>query len=678
MQDAGDPKYYLDAISRYRRIRPDYELLTEHLKKTLRDITGDLGMYPIIMGRAKSLESFAEKIQRPGRIVRGDPLAEMTDLSGVRVITHTLDEVVALTGVIARKFILDLHNSEDKREKLAYKEFGYLSTHFIIQLKEVPQIPGYPAARLKRLTTLKAELQLRTLAQHLWADIYHELGYKNEFQLPARWEREFARLAALLEYCDQGFEEIKNAMRTYESSYGHYMGKEQLEALAQRLEILLEVDAGNVKALHRLIKAYLALGHNDRIRMLLEQNEALLNSYPPALRDIGVAYCQAHKPRSRGFRLGKTFLRQATRAEKKDIDALCSLGGAYRKEGALGKALACYREAHELDPSDPYSLGNYIALELLLGGSLRTVPYFHALIRQAALRCRKQVEVKVNLPWALFDLGLFHLYLGDPNAALCYYAKGLEVSSHSWMIHSADKTIDEFIRKPVRLEGLRTLDKLLKLGWWVRASVEERKQASWHPARGKGTMRHPILILAGGCGGLEDQYRDQLNAMKEALKGFRGTIVSGGTESGVAGIAGEIQDECGSAGLQTWGYLPGVIPAGTVVDRRYSHLRRTRWQDFSALEPLAFWEDFLADGGDPAAVKMIGFNGGKIAACEFRIALAFGARVGIIQNSGRAADELLWDSLWKNHLTDKPASLFALTPAREDVQAFLALQEVNP
>ena len=678
MHDARNPELYLDAISRYRRIRPDYELLTEHLKKVLHGITGDLGMYPIIMGRAKSLESFAEKIQRPGRVVRGDPLAEMTDLSGVRIITHTLDEVTALTDVIARKFILDLHNSEDKREKLAYKEFGYLSTHFIIQLKEAPQIPGYPAAKLKRLATLKAELQLRTLAQHLWADIYHELGYKNEFQLPARWEREFARLAALLEYCDQGFEEIKNAMRTYESSYGHYMSKDQLEALAGRLEILLKVDGDNVKALHRLIKTYLALGHNDKIRMILERNEALLNSYPPALRDIGVAYCQAHSPRSPGFTLGKTFLRKVAKAEKKDIDALCSLGGAYRKEGALGKALACYREAHELDPSDPYSLGNYIALELLLGGDLRTVPYFHALIRQAALRCRKQVEVKVNLPWALFDLGLFHLYLGDPNAALSYYAKGIEVSSHSWMVHSANKTIDEFIRKPVRLEGLPMLDKLLKLGWWVRASGEERKQAPWHPARGRGTLQHPVLILAGGCGGLESQYQAQLDALTEALKGFRGTIVSGGTKSGVAGIAGEIQAECGPDGLQTWGYLPRVIPGGTAVDRRYSRLRRTRWRDFSALEPLAFWEDFLAAGGDPAAVKLIGFNGGKIAACEFRIAMAFGARVGIIQNSGRAADELLWDSLWKNHLTDKPESLFALTLAREDVQAFLAVQEVKP
>jgi ppGpp synthetase/RelA/SpoT-type nucleotidyltranferase len=672
MHDPNDPKYYLDAISRYRKVRPDYELLTEHLKKMLHDITGDLGIYPIIMGRAKSLESFAEKIQRPGRISHGDPLAEMTDLSGVRVITHTLDEVTALTKIVSRKFLLDLHNSEDKREKLAYKEFGYLSTHFIIQLKEVPQIQGYPAAKLERLPTLKAELQLRTLAQHLWADIYHELGYKNEFQLPARWEREFARLAALLEYCDQGFEEIKNAMRTYESSYGHYMSKEQLESLAGRLEILLQVDGDNVKALHRLIKTYLALGHNDQIRMILERNEALLHSYPPALRDIGVAYCQAHKPRSKGFTLGKALLRQATETEKKDIDALCSLGGAYRKEGSLGKSLACYREAHELDPSDPYSLGNYIALELLLGGNIQTVPYFHALIRQAALRCRKQVEVKVNLPWALFDLGLFHLYLGDPNAALSFYAKGIEVSSHGWMIRSANKTIDEFIRKPVRLEGLPMLDKLLRLGWWIRASSEERKKAPWRPSRGKVPLRYPVLILAGGCGGLESQYQDQLDALREALKGFRGIIVSGGTKSGVAGIAGDIQAECDSAGLQTVGYLPRVIPDGTEVDGRYSRLRRTRWRDFSALEPLAFWEDFLAAGGDPAEVKLIGFNGGKIAACEFRMALAFGARVGIIQNSGRAADELLWDSLWKNHQTDKPVSLFALTLAHGDVEAFLA------
>src|SRR5207249_4317026 len=114
---------------------------------------------------------------------------------------------------VKKEFALDPINSADHEEKLAFREFGYLSKHFIIQLKEPPR-------ELRHLKDLKAELQLRTLAQHVWAAVYHDLGYKNEFQLPKRWEREFARLAALLENCDTNLQEIKEAMGTYESSYG--------------------------------------------------------------------------------------------------------------------------------------------------------------------------------------------------------------------------------------------------------------------------------------------------------------------------------------------------------------------------------------------------------------------------------------------------------------------------
>ena len=63
---------------------------------------------------------------------------------------------------------------------------------------------------------------------------------------------------------------------------------------------------------------------------------------------------------------------------------------------------------------------------------------------------------------------------------------------------------------------------------------------------------------------------------------------------------------------------------------------------------------------------------------EFRAAPALCARAGIIHNGGRAADELLWDPLWKNHQTDRPPSLLALTLAHGEAGAFLTPWEVNP
>jgi DNA-binding SARP family transcriptional activator len=78
-------------------------------------------------------------------------------------------------------------------------------------------------------------------------------------------------------------------MGAYESAYGTYMNSQELEELIQRLQILLKVDPANVRAMHRLIRAQLALGNSEEIVRIFEQNRAPLQSYPPALRDLGAA-----------------------------------------------------------------------------------------------------------------------------------------------------------------------------------------------------------------------------------------------------------------------------------------------------------------------------------------------------------------------------------------------------
>jgi len=149
---------------------------------------------------------------------------------------------------------------------------------------------------------LKAELQIRTLAQHVWADLYHEMGYKNEFRLPRQWERQFGRAAALLESCDRGFQQIRDEIGAVESNYSGYMTEADLSDLEFRIETLLEImtldEPGRVKIVHRLIRAYLS--HRavpvDRLETLLVREDAALAAFPPALRDAGVAYCKIRKP----------------------------------------------------------------------------------------------------------------------------------------------------------------------------------------------------------------------------------------------------------------------------------------------------------------------------------------------------------------------------------------------
>ncbi|MCX6619547.1 MAG: hypothetical protein NTY38_00405, partial [Acidobacteria bacterium] len=153
---------------------------------------------------------------------------------------------------------------------------------------------------------------------------------------------------------------------------------------------------------------------------------------------------------------------------------------------------------------------------------------------------------------------------------------------------------------------------------------------------------------------------------------FRGTVISGGTESGVAAVAGSLAQPRGE--IRAVGYLPATTPPGTRIDRRYTHHRRTSGDGFSILEPIAYWEDLFGSGFKPGDVSLIGFHGGRLAACEYRMALALGARVGIVEGSGGEADALLASEHWKGHpglsrLPLDPAAIAEFLEAQPPAQA---------
>ena len=91
-------------------------------------------------------------------------------------------------------------------------------------------------------------------------------------------------------------------------------------------------------------------------------------------------------------------------------------------------------------------------------------------------------------------------------------------------------------------------------------------------------------------------------------------------------------------------------------------MRETAGHDFDALGPLQYWTDIVAAGIKPGQVKLVGIGGGAIAAVEYRMALALGARVAIVEGSGRSAARLLNDGEWNKleNLVRLPADAAAL------------------
>ena len=56
---------------------------------------------------------------------------------------------------------------------------------------------------------LKCEIQVRTILQHAWAEIEHNIVYKTTDEIPFELQRKFASLAGLLEVADREFEMLR-------------------------------------------------------------------------------------------------------------------------------------------------------------------------------------------------------------------------------------------------------------------------------------------------------------------------------------------------------------------------------------------------------------------------------------------------------------------------------------
>ncbi len=454
-----DPLGYQRAIEDFVIVRPRYVTLADHLAESLNRLCHGVGVYAIVQARAKSVESYAEKIQRPGKTyVR--PLHELTDLCGVRIITHTLDEVDRVTEVLEREFRTDRKNSVDHGAKMPYREFGYLSRHYIQRFASDGDAEVVLGPTPVGLAEPCWEVQVRTISQHNWASVYHELGYKNEFALPERWEREFARLAALLEAVDQGFLDLGNRIRGLSANYEAYLDEEKLQRMEAWLGILVKCLRDQQQdgappipcsLLERAAGTKKALAKWEALIKLYEDHKGVLASRAGVVRDVGVAH---HKKDAPDHKRALTFLMRAVRLDPSDVDARCCLAGLHRSQDRLVEAREQYLAACHLDPTNPYALGNYIVLGLMTyedrAPSAIIEPYRYAM--QVALsRCEEQIEANVNLPWACFDKGQFHLFLGQQAQALAAYKQGAKLATRPWMLRTHLKVLH-----PLRDKGIKT------------------------------------------------------------------------------------------------------------------------------------------------------------------------------------------------------------------------------
>jgi len=186
--------------------RGAYRLLSEKTKEFLSSLLSSKGIVPhSITNREKAPEELREKIAREGAVP--DALFNgITDLAGVRVIAYFPSDVDKIVSLIENAFNIDASLSKDKRLCSDPAIFGYASVHFVVEFRpEMLELPEYAL-----FDKMKCEIQVRTILQHAWAEIEHNIVYKSPVEIPFRVRRRFACLAGLLEIADREFESLRH------------------------------------------------------------------------------------------------------------------------------------------------------------------------------------------------------------------------------------------------------------------------------------------------------------------------------------------------------------------------------------------------------------------------------------------------------------------------------------
>ncbi|WP_261266361.1 GTP pyrophosphokinase [Streptococcus mitis] len=249
-----------EIVEEYSASRGSYEGCLDYVEKTVESIikSQSINVHEII-GRVKTVESLEGKVKRKNY----SNLAEITDLCGIRIITYFSDDVDKIAELISQEFEVDVENTIDKRKSEDPTKFGYVSLHYVVGLKEGTT----PSTLYGRFKNIKLEIQIRTVMQHAWAEIEHDLGYKSKEDIPDQYRRQFSRLAGLIELADDNFLQLKNNINNYEQEVRKKLptSKEELPIDSSTLMTYVKEDQNYIELLNTIKSLYMDIDINSDI-----------------------------------------------------------------------------------------------------------------------------------------------------------------------------------------------------------------------------------------------------------------------------------------------------------------------------------------------------------------------------------------------------------------------------
>ncbi len=576
---------------------------------------------------------------------------------------------------------LNLNENEVADLQLPEELFSHYSE------KECRDLNILPSARFR------AEVQVRTILAHAWAVCAHDLVYKSDFDVPDILKRDTNRIAAALESIDNDFLRTVHSIKHYQTYFGPYMENKEREIEIEKLKTIIKYDPGNEFVAYEIARLFVSLEDWPEVlkvlkpfvekwkksakgKMVLKLVDIIKENQNPEV--IADAHFELSGLESTHFSRifqeygkalaaleqdgGLEYLEAAIHLDNKNSDACVDLARLWYKMGENEKAIEYLENAYRITPADPRILGEIIQNRIIEEKNTDFVSLLKPSLENGIQNCRDRALVGIYIPYAFYDIGLFALLLGRPYESLEAFCLAVIKST-------LRKDVEDFLNRIEKIKKALTnsassiiKDTIEQVRMLLLVSLTAKKfDRDKNP---KSIFRNkldiiktrdfilsdqslPIRIVAGGCDRrLEKQIQEYCTLINIAFEGYYGVIFSGGTMAGISRLVGDISPEKGKKILKL-AYLPN-IPPWTKVHDSYK-VFYSGHSGFSAYESLQQWVDLIANGIEPSDVKVLGINGGKITAFEFHLALTLGAKVGIIRDSGRAANEICNSVFWKNN-----------------------------
>jgi ppGpp synthetase/RelA/SpoT-type nucleotidyltranferase len=190
----------------WEKDQPEFEAFGRAVARRLITAVQRTGINAAVSFRTKQIDSLLKKLILKPQY----SYATLGDKVGIRVVVRYRQEVHRIVSVAQELF--SCGEPEDTAERLAEDRVGYLSTHIDVMLTAKDR-----AATRFPVDRYRAELQVRTLAQHLWSEMSHDTTYKSGNVVEPDLKRRVNLLAGLIEVVDREFSRLEEEFSRVEA-----------------------------------------------------------------------------------------------------------------------------------------------------------------------------------------------------------------------------------------------------------------------------------------------------------------------------------------------------------------------------------------------------------------------------------------------------------------------------